>query len=253
MADLAETIATVRECVGAVLRLHRIRAEKVTEDGVEPAEFQLSFGSCFCVREDRHVITAFHNLNGGQAGVSRDAADRFYVFTVPGNGEPAYHFPVTGFPVERPDLDLAVLEIGRCVTPGIHLPPLPLSFAARRDGTRVVTLGYPAPEVYGAQIDAGGNYGGGQFFLKSHANEGIVSAQYVMGGTLVYELNVGWHHGESGGPIVSLDEPSAAFSIMQQYRNVSTPHGVVAGPHRGVALSTIASELAAIGIEPARA
>ena len=53
------------------------------------------------------------------------------------------------------------------------------------------------------------------------------------------ELNVGWHHGESRGPIVRLSEPLAAFSIMQQYRNVKTPHGVVAGPHRGLALTVI--------------
>jgi hypothetical protein len=248
MSRLITTIPQVRESVAAVLRLHRTRPESTEGGEVHPAQFQMSFGSGFCVLEDRYVVTAFHNLNGGQPGIARVPEDRFYLFTVPGNGEPAYHFPVVAFPVERPDLDLAVLEIGPCAVPGMHIPAVAVSFAPRPDGTRVVTVGYPAPEVYAAEIDPDGAYRGGQFFLKSHANEGIVSAQYTLGGTPLYELNVGWHHGESGGPIVALDDPAAAFSIMQQYRNVQSPHGVVAGPHRGVALSTIEAELAALGV-----
>lgn len=66
----------------------------------------------------------------------------------------------------------------------------------------------------------------------------------------MYELNIGWHHGESGGPIVSLTDPLAAFSMMQQYRNVQSPHGIVAGPRRGCALSLIAAELAELGVVP---
>ena len=79
-------------------------------------------------------------------------------------------------------------------------------------------------------------WSGGEFFLKSHANEGIVSAQYDMGGMRFYELNVGWHHGESGGPILRLDDPVTAFSVMQHYRNIKSPHGTVVGPHRGRSL-----------------
>ena len=89
---------------------------------------------------------------------------------------------------------------------------------------------------------------GGQFFLKSHANEGIVAAQYELGGNQMYELNVGWHHGESGGPIATASSSPVVFSLMQHYRNVQSPHGIVAGPHRGVALSCIANELTELGI-----
>jgi hypothetical protein len=130
----------------------------------------------------------------------------------------------------------------------VEIPALPVSFAPQPDGTRVVTLGFPAPEVAAISLDPQGHYLGGQLFLKSHANEGIVSAQYLLGGMQVYELNVGWHHGESGGPIVALGDPPAAFALMQHYRNVTTPHGVVAGPHRGCALSMVRRELTGLGI-----
>ena len=81
----------------------------------------------------------------------------------------------------------------------------------------------------------------------NHANEGIVSAQYVVVGVRIYELNVGWHHGESGGPVVTLTDPPAAFSLMQYYRNIQSPHGTVAGPHCGRSLSAIQAELVGLG------
>jgi hypothetical protein len=189
-------------------------------------------------------MTAFHVLNGGQP---RNPADKFLAFVVPGNGEHAFHFPVVGFPVERPDCDMAVIEIGPCAKGDVHLPAVPVSLSPQTDGMRVLTIGFPAPEVAGLAIDAQGNYAGGQFFLKSHANEGIVSAQYAMGGLHVYEFNVGWHHGESGGLVMRVDEPCAAFTMMQQYRNITSPHGVMAGPHRGCALTAIEEELARLG------
>jgi len=74
-----------------------------------------------------------------------------------------------------------------------------------------------------------------------------VSAQYPLGSLLVYELNVGWHHGESGGPVARLGDPSAAFTVMQQYRNIASPHGIVAGPHRGCTLVAIRQELTQLG------
>jgi hypothetical protein len=157
------------------------------------------------------------------------------------------NFPVIAFPIERVDLDLAVIEIGPCATQGVHLPAVPVSFTPQADGTRVLTIGFPAPEVVGLNIDPQGNYLGGQFFLKSHANEGIVSAQYLIGPLRVYEFNVGWHHGESGGPVVRLDDPAAAFTVMQQYRNIKSPHGIVAGPHRGCALSALQKDLSRLG------
>jgi hypothetical protein len=245
MAELATAIPIVRDSVAAVLRIRMTRPETVKKGKVRPAQFQASLGgSAFCVVADRYLVTAFHVLNGGQP---RNPADRFYAFVVPGNGDPAFHFPVVGFQVERPDLDVAVLEIGTCATADVHIPALPVSFTPRPDGTRVITVGYPAPQIVSFNVDPQGNIGGGQLFLKSHANEGIVSAQYVFNGVLLYELNVGWHHGESGGPVAALEDQPAVFSLMQNYRNIQSPHGTVAGPHRGCALSGVQQELTAVG------
>lgn len=242
--DPVAAIPIVRESVVAVFRYRTVRPQIAKKGKVRPAQFNVGWGSGFCILSDRYVVTAFHVLNGGQP---RNPADKFVAFTVPSNGGPAYHFPVTGFPLERPDLDLAILEVGPCATAGIHLPAIPVSFASHQDGARVITVGFPAPEIAGLNIDPQGTYVGGQFFLKSHANEGILSAQYLVGQVLVYEFNVGWHHGESGGPVVRLDDPIAAFTIMQQYRNIKSSHGIVAGPHRGCALSAIASDIHPLG------
>jgi hypothetical protein len=242
--DPVAAIPVVRESVVEVFRYRTVRSSTAKKGKVRPAQFKVGWGSGFCIVPDRYVVTAFHVLNGGQP---RNPADKFLAFVVPGNGNPAYHFPVTEFPVERPEVDLAVLEIGPCATPGIHLPAIPVSFATQQDGSRVLTVGFPAPEVAGLNIDPDGNYIGGQFFLKSHANEGILSAQYLLGELQVYEFNVGWHHGESGGPVLRLGDPVAAFTIMQQYRSIKSPHGVVAGPHRGCALSAIGSDIQRLG------
>jgi hypothetical protein len=165
---------------------------------------------------------------------------------VPENGPQAYHFPVTRFVLEEPANDYAVLEIDPG-TSGVRAEALPVSFGRVEDGTAVLTCGFPAPEIHAGQLDPLGNWMGGQFFLKSHANTGIVSANYdVTEGVTLYELNVGWHHGESGGPICRL-EPLAAFSVMQHYRNVQSPHGVVAGPHRGVGVGVIETTLRELG------
>jgi hypothetical protein len=246
MADLKVAIPRLRESVAAILRLRLIRPESVEKDQVQPAQFEAGWGSAFCVVSDKYLVTAFHVLNGGKP---RDPSANFYALVVPGNGDPFFYFPVVAFLLERPDLDMAVLEIGACSTAGVHLPAMPVSFASPADGTQVLTLGFPAPEIAGLNADQQGNFLGGQFFLKSHANEGIVAAQYVLGGSLpFYELNVGWHHGESGGPIATLADRPAAFSLMQQYRNVQGPHGVLPGPRRGLALSAIRQELEGIGV-----
>lgn len=246
MTDLIEGIATLRDGVVAILRVHAATTPEEAKatgqkGGVRVA---LSFGSGFCVVRDRYVLTAHHVLHGG---LPRDPGDAFYVFMVPGNGDHAHHFPVVGYPLERSDLDVAVLEIGSCATPGVHLPALPLSFAEVPDGTRVVTLGFPSPEIGGISVGPDLSYKGGQFFLKSHANEGIVAAQYRLGERRMFELNVTWHHGESGGPIAMVSPEPAVFSLMQHYRNVQSPHGVVAGPHRGLALAVLEPEIRALG------
>jgi hypothetical protein len=222
-----------------------VKAQTTQKGKVKPAKFSLGWGSGACVVPDKYVLTAFHVLNGGQP---RDPRDKFLVFVVPGNGPAAYHFPVVGFPLERSDLDLAVLELGASASPSVRLPALPVSFTAQPDGARVLTLGFPAPEVSGVSIDPQGNYLGGQFFLKSHANEGIVAAQYLIGQARLYEFNVGWHHGESGGPVVAVEGTPAVFTIMQHYRNVTSPHGVVAGPRRGWSLAEIQQDLLNLGV-----
>jgi len=246
LADLQTAIPILRDSVAAVLRIRMTRPATVKKGKVRPAKYGAALGgSAFCVVADRYLITAFHVLNDGKP---RNPGDKFYVFIVPGNGDPAFHFPVVAFPLERADLDIAVLEIGPCATAGIHIPAIPVSFTPRAGGTRVITLGYPAPAITALNVDPQGNYGGGQFFLKSHANEGIVSADYTIGGVLVYELNVGWHHGESGGPIAALEDHPVVFSLMQHYRNIQSPHGTVAGPHRGCALAGVQQELTALGV-----
>lgn len=246
MADPKVAIPKLRESTTAILRL-RMTTPEIAENGkVTPAQFECGWGSAFCVAPDKYLLTAFHVLNGGRP---RDPSAKFYALVVPGNGDPFFHFPIIAFPLERPDLDMAVLEIGACSTAGIHLPALPVSFTPQADGTQVLTMGFPAPEIVGLHADPDGNLLGGQFFLKSHANEGIVAAQYVLGGKVpFYELNVGWHHGESGGPIATMAHQPSAFSLMQQYRNVQAPHGVLPGPRRGVALSAVRQELAALGV-----
>ena len=250
MLELCETITVVRESVVAVMRIREKTRKTVGGSHAkklqEKIEYSLSFGSGFCVVENRYVVTAFHVLNEGQAP---DVLDRHYVFTVPGNGDPAFYFPVTSIPVQRQGVDIAVLELGVCNAPDLRLPALPVTFRPFEDGQRVLTVGFPAPEIHGLNMDPQGNFVAGQFFLKSLANEGIVGAHYPLGPLPVYEFNVTWHNGESGGPIVCVGEGLAAFSLMQQYRNVQTPLGIMPGPRRGLALSVVKAELEALGVK----
>jgi len=243
--DPRQVISAIRGSVAAILRLRTKNGRPAAAGAPSTIEMDGSFGSAFCVVRNRYLVTAHHTLNGGQR---RDPGDRFYALVVPGNGDVAHTFPVVSFPVERPELDVAVLEIGSCATAGVELPAVPVAFAPRRDGTRVITVGFPSPEIQGLSVDPEGNYRGGQFFLKSHASQGIVSAQYGIGGVPVYEVDVGWHHGESGGPIAGLDDGAAVIALMQHYRNIQSPHGVVAGPHRGISLAAIRPELETLGV-----
>ncbi len=246
MSDLATAISIVRESTAAILRLYIAKSERVKKGKLKPASVEATLaGSAFCIVTDWYLLTAHHVLNNGQ---QRNPKDKFYAFIVPQNGDLAYHFPVLSFPIERPDIDIAVLEVGPCLTTGAHIPAIPVSFAQQADGSRVATVGFPSPEISQINVDQQLEYQGGQFFLKNHANEGIVSAQYVIEGVRFYELNVGWHHGESGGPIVALTDPPSAFSLMQHYRNIKSPHGIVAGPHRGHSLFVIEQELISIGV-----
>src|SRR5882724_2175096 len=128
---LTVAIPKLRESIAAIFKLRLSKPESIDQGKIVPAEFEVGWGSGFCVVSDKCVITAFHVLNGGKP---RDPAARFYALVVPGNGDPFYWFPVVSFPVERPDLDIAVLELGPCSNPGVHLSALPVSFSAQPDG-----------------------------------------------------------------------------------------------------------------------
>lgn len=109
--DLVAAIPTVRRSIVAILRYRLVRPETIKKGKVHPAEYKVGWGSGFSIVSDRYVITAFHVLNDGRR---RNPSDKFVAFVVPGNDVKAYHFPVTVFPVEWPDLDLDVLEVGQC-------------------------------------------------------------------------------------------------------------------------------------------
>ena len=143
-------------------------------------------------------------------------------------------------------MDMAVMEVSPNTGFPVAIPALPVTFDRLQDGERVLTYGFPSPAIHKANLSPSGDWRGGDLFLKANANEGIVAAHYEHNTIVTYELNVGWHHGESGGPIVRLSS-WAAFSIMQRYRSISSPHGVVAGPHQGFGLDAIESDLRALG------
>jgi len=230
----SQAIATVRGAVCAVLRIHPLQANQVHTSIV---------GTAWCIVENRHLVTAHHIFNGGQR---RDPNDRFFVFSVPQNGPQALHVPVVSFPLEDPSNDMAIIEIDPSGNRNFSISSVPVTFRPHQDGEKVLTFGFPAPKISQTQIDQNLNWLEGNLFLKGHANEGIISGQFKIQDQLIYELNVGWHQGESGGPIFSLD-PIAAFSIMQQYRKVSTPHGIVPGPHQGRTLNLIENSLQQLG------
>lgn len=252
MTNTTDVIGNYRNAVCAVLRVARVETKakkgKHKSQGATPAtvQVQLGFvGTAWCIVESKFLVTAFHVLNNG---APRDPAHRFYVFSVPSNQNEAYHFPVIGFPFEDPASDTAILEIGPSAAPGHAIPAIPVTFSRPPDGSPVVTIGFPSPEIASANVNDQGEFlGGGQFFLKSHANSGIVAGQYDFGGKWSYEFNVGWHNGESGGPVIRLEPSPAVFSIMQQFRNIQTPIGISAGPHIGVSLELIQTALLQAG------
>ena len=244
MPGASQSIAQVRDSVCAIMRIIK-RTKHKGKKKPPQIEFQLAFvGTAWCFSADRHLVTAHHILNNAKP---RDPNDLLYAFTVPANGLVAYSFQVVGFPFEDMSNDLAILEIWPPAATDQHIPAVPVTFCRPPDGTTVITYGFPSPTILEANLAPDGRFlGGGNFFLKGHANEGIVSAQYDLGGVWHFEFNVSWHHGESGGPVFQ-QEPLASFAIMQIYRNIQTPHGIVSGPHIGRGLETIQQQLVALG------
>lgn len=246
MLNLVQAISAVRDSVVAVLKVHMSKPAKQQKGKIRPPQYQISLvGTAWCIVDDKYVVTAYHIFNNGKPRIE---SDKFNVFAVPQNGPRAFHFPVTGYILEDKVSDVAILEVGSPLSPDAKIKSCPITFKPQIDGAKVLTYGFPAPEIKSASVDQDGNWKGGNFFLKAHANEGIVSASYDLDGLVFYELNVGWHHGESGGPIFALEaEVPAVFSIMQHYRNIHSPHGITAGPHRGRSLSAIEEKLTELG------
>lgn len=229
-SKLIYSISAIRNSVCAIMRIRRENAKT----------FQVSVvGTAWCIVPKRFLVTAFHIFNNGQ---QRDPNDKFFAFFVPDNGPSALHTPIINFPLEEATVDMAILEIDPTPLQLIQIPAMPITFKNIFDGERVITCGFPSPIIAKANIDKDGNWRGGSLFLKSHANEGIISGQFEINGIKIYELNIGWHHGESGGPIVRVN-PLSALAIMQRYRRIQAPHGTVVGPHQGNSLKTIEDRL----------
>lgn len=244
MSHLVRGIATVRNSICAIMRIARVGEQNISEDTSLPLQFNVSFvGTAWCVVPNRYFVTAYHVFNNGQP---RDPNDRFNLFFVPNNGPLAFSTPITGFLLEDTVHDIGVIEISACPSQISGIPSLAVTFQNQPDGTEVLTYGFPSPILAAGSLDSLGNWAGGQMQLKTHANEGIIAGQYDINGTTVYELNVGWHHGESGGPIVRMD-PVAVFALMQAYRLIQSPHGTFAGPHQGHSIEAIRTTLETIG------
>ena len=100
MTNTEQILNEVRDSICAVMRV--VRKEKRAYKGKTSQEVQINLaivGTAWCIVESKLLVTAHHILNNRK---KRDPADRFYVFTVPGNGPTAYHFPVVDFPMEDP-------------------------------------------------------------------------------------------------------------------------------------------------------
>ncbi len=246
MSNLNSKITGLRDSVVAILGLTQVAPPTTpTSSKPTPAKYNISWGSGFCVVDNKYIVTANHVLL--ENNKARNPKTKFYAFIVPKNSDTAFYYPVKAFILERKDIDMAILELGTCSDPKQNLPAFPITFSTPPDGSKVITVGFPSPEVHAISADKHGNYKGGNFLLKSYANEGIVAAQYNLGKLPAIEFNVAWNNGESGGPIATQDDEPAIFSLMQHYRNVQTPHGIQPGPRRGLSLNLIKSDLKSIG------
>jgi hypothetical protein len=243
MSEIIKPLANVRDSVCAILKIFKSH-HSPGKKKPHVVQFNLAFvGTAWCIVQNKYIVTAHHIFNNKNA---RDPNHNFYAFIVPNNGNQAFHFPIIGFPLEDSTADMAVMELGPPVNHNHTITAVPVTFARPNDGSKVLTYGFPSPVIVNASVDLNGIYKGGNFFLKGTANEGIISAQYDTDSQWLYEFNVGWHHGESGGPVFQLD-PVAAFCVMQHYRTIQTPNGPVAGPHAGRSLEAIQVTLQKLG------
>lgn len=243
MPDLISAIAQVRHSVGAVLKIHPTGAKDTTGNPQYTAGF---VGTAFCLVANTRFLTAHHVFNLGKP---RDPIDKFVLFICQDNGPRVLHVPITQFGLEDAATDMTIFDATIPPGFGVSVQSLPVVLRAQPDGTPVLTYGFPAPIVGQWTADMAGNWTGGQIVLIGHANAGIVSAgghSHAQNGIRVYEFNVGWHNGESGGPVCVLD-PVSVVALMQANRNIQTPNGIAQGPRIGRALSSVESHLRLAG------
>ena len=229
---LTDDIAAVRDSIWAVLQIHPTSATSA-EIGIR--------GTAWCVESNRLFVTARHVLNDGKP---RNPKDSFEILTAPENGNKLLRLPVVRFHLEDSKSDYCVFEVDQESATEIGIPAIPIDSGDIDDGVPAFTLGYPQAVVRSGSF-AHGRVANIQTVLFSHANEGIVAAHYRMTGLDFVELNIGWYLGESGGPVM-LQDPPRVIAIMQRYRNIDTPHGVVPGPHGGFRATVIEKKVAAL-------
>jgi Trypsin-like peptidase domain len=243
MMELKTVIATARRSVVAIMKVH----PNGKKDGAGNLQFDVGIvGTAFCVVSNKSYVTAHHVLNGGKP---REAGDKFFVFRSQQRVGTIAHFPITHFHLEDAASDIAIFDAATPPGVGIDITSLPVCDGLQEDGTAVLTYGFPAPLVMAGSLDLTGNWVGGKVMIVGNANIGIVAGSELDAATnnLIYHFNVGWHNGESGGPVALLD-PLAVIAIMQANRDIVTQRGdTVRGPRIGRALSWVKAYLQAVG------
>src|SRR3989442_3082365 len=167
MSDFPSAIAAVRDAVCGILRIRPVRP------GAHG--FQVAFvGTGWCFSPRRYLATAHHVFDDGKA---RNPSDKFYAFVVPDNGPVAYHAPVVAVPFEDPVIDMAILEVAPPAS--YRLSAVPVTFARPRDGSHVLTYGFPSPTIAAASVDQDGNWLGREPSFEGHANPRGGPPQYA--------------------------------------------------------------------------
>jgi hypothetical protein len=235
-----EAVARARDAICAVARVRR--------DAAGVLKLEVS-GTAWAGGTPSTFITASHVVN------PRPPEDRWYILRrIDAASTELLIWPVAEIVLEDLELDVAVLRVPGSTVEG----PIPLILDHVPDGTRVLTFGCPSARLQNGVLSPQGDLLKAHAFLAPFANEGIVSGHYEVStedapprrlGRL-YEFNVSWLNGESGGAVVQV-QPFGAFAVMQSYRRIPTPVGDVPGPRRGFALTQLAERLRSLGMLPA--
>jgi hypothetical protein len=235
-----EAVARAREAICAVARVRR-QASGTPRLDVTGTAWAAGTPSTFVTAS--HVVTP------------RTTDDRWYILRRIDAASTKLHvWPVAEVLLDDVDLDVAVLRVPASPVK----EPIPLHLEEVPDGTRVLTFGCPSAKIQNGVLTAQGELLEASAFLAPFANEGIVSGHYEVStedapprrlGNL-YEFNVSWLNGESGGAVIRVD-PFGAFALMQSYRRIPTPVGDVPGPRRGFALTALGPQLRSLGMVPA--